>query len=44
MEITGPWLELSGLGPPKLSPWGFKGLGLLDLLLVALILEHVFRR
>ena len=47
MEPTGPWLKSSGLGPPKLSPWGFKGLGLLylsiylsiDLPLVALIIK-----
>ena len=38
-EAMEPWLELSGLGPQKLSPWGFKGLGLLDLLLVALIIK-----
>ena len=33
MQITGPWSESSGLGPPKLSPWGFKGLGLLSLMI-----------
>ena len=44
MELTAPGPKSSGLGPQKLTPWGFEGLGLLDLLLVALILEHVFRR